>query len=300
MKSTEEIQTSAERTEAVRHLTDLPNRKPDPKPWVDVHNLPWGDPEFSKRMLNEHLDESHDAASRRPSVYAGQLAWIVGKLLQPRGAKTVLDLTCGPGLWANDLARRGYIVRGIDIAPSAIEYARKTAKDEGLQATFVQQDIRDAAFGSGYDAVLFIYGEPNAFKWEEFSIILLRIREALNPGGVLILEFSPPEAMERRIGTMWETREEGGLFGDRPYLSLNEYFYDPDRCTACRRYYVVDIATNHVREYGVSYQGYRNEDLALLLSACGLKFLSECDSLTGEKGLENREWQVIVAERDTD
>ncbi|MFI1991997.1 class I SAM-dependent methyltransferase [Actinoplanes sp. NPDC020271] len=54
-----------------------------------------------------------------------------------RGPK-VLDLGCGTGDLACTLARRGYHVTGIDIAPLAIEKAR--AKAAGLTATFEVQD----------------------------------------------------------------------------------------------------------------------------------------------------------------
>jgi SAM-dependent methyltransferase len=194
----------------------------------------------------------------------------------------------------------GYTVRGIDISPAAIDHARSVAKTEGLSATFIQADVREAAFGSGYDAALFIYGEANALKWEEFALVLLRVKEALNPEGVLIMELSPPEAMARRAGSMWETYPSGGLFSDRPYLSLKETFWKPDDQTACARYFVVDVETSRVREYGVSYQAYRRHDLDALMPACGLRLIAEFDSLVGEIGLTNPDWHVIVAERPPD
>ncbi|HDS30557.1 MAG TPA: class I SAM-dependent methyltransferase [Firmicutes bacterium] len=283
---------------AVRHLSELINRKPHPQPWVDVKpNLPWDEPGFSERMLSEHLDPTHDNASRRPSVLASQIAWVTNKWLLPRGAKAILDLTCGPGLWGNELARRGYIVRGIDISPAVIAYARETAKNEKLSATYVQQDIRDAPFGSGYDCALFVYGEPNAFKWEEFTMLLLRVSEALNDKGILILEMSTPEAMASRAGTNWVAQKEGGLFSDRPYLQLSEYYYNSDEHVSCRRIYTIDLMTEHIKEYGISYQGYTNDELSLLLPACGFKVLEFFDSLTGEKYLQNPQWQVVVAEK---
>jgi SAM-dependent methyltransferase len=281
----------------VHRLSDLPERNLSPHPWVDVKpSLPWGDPEFSKRMLREHLDPTHDKASRRPIIRSAEIAWTVEKLLAPRNVKTVLDITCGPGLWANELAHHGLTVRGIDISPSAIDYARKTARDEGLSATFLQGDIREVAFGSGYDAALFLYAEANAFEWEEFAQVLLKIEESLKPGGILLLELSPPDAMARMAGSSWHTAS-SGLFGDFPYLVLTEWFYNSDDRTACARHYAVDIASNKVKEYGVSYQCYTSQDLNLLLQVCGLTLLEEYDSLTGQKGLENPDWHVVVAER---
>ena len=46
-------------------LTDLIQRDIAPKPWAEGEKIPWNDPEFSRRMLKEHLSQKHDAASRR-------------------------------------------------------------------------------------------------------------------------------------------------------------------------------------------------------------------------------------------
>ena len=52
-------------------------RRPDtPAAWQAGGNLPWNDPAFSERMLREHLDESHSAASRTAAERAAQIAWL--------------------------------------------------------------------------------------------------------------------------------------------------------------------------------------------------------------------------------
>ncbi len=283
---------------SIRLLTDLPNRIKSPEPWKDVRpSLPWHDPGFSRRMLKEHLDSTHDLGSRRPAIIASQIRWMHETWFGPREVETILDLSCGPGLVANALARMGYTVRGIDIAPASIDYARKVASDEGLRATFVQGDIREIGYGGGYDAALFTYGMPNSFRWEEFSIILLRMKEALNPGGLAILEMLTPDSMRRKAGTDWYTCPNGGLFSESPCIVLTEYFYRAEENTACRLNYVIDPVTTRVRDYATCYQAYNENDLELLLKACGLRLIDEFDSLTGEKGIREPEMKVYVVER---
>ena len=47
--------------------------RPDPPPlWQGGGNLPWNDPDFSARMLREHLDEGHGAATRQAAERAAQ------------------------------------------------------------------------------------------------------------------------------------------------------------------------------------------------------------------------------------
>ena len=47
------------------NLLDLIHRASPPAPWAEGDKIPWNDPDFSRRMLREHLSQAHDAASRR-------------------------------------------------------------------------------------------------------------------------------------------------------------------------------------------------------------------------------------------
>ncbi len=87
-------------TQALWRIYNRPDR---PALWSGGGNLPWDDPAFSERMLREHLDESHGAASRTTAERALQIAWLWDKLALQPGSR-VLDLTCGPGLYAVALA----------------------------------------------------------------------------------------------------------------------------------------------------------------------------------------------------
>ena len=56
-------------------------------------------------------------------------------------AKTVLDLACGTGTYAIELARLGYRVWGTDLEPGMIEKAKKKATETGVQAQFAVGDM---------------------------------------------------------------------------------------------------------------------------------------------------------------
>ena len=114
-------------------------------------------------MLAEHLDQTHDLASRRTVRIERHLNWVHRALLSSKPSR-ILDLGCGPGFYANRLAALGHACTGIDYSPASIAYAVEHAPARGLPCVYVQDDIRNAAFGTGYDLVMCVFGEFNVFR----------------------------------------------------------------------------------------------------------------------------------------
>ena len=82
-----------------------------------------------------------------------QVDFLVEKL-RLTGGERVLDLACGFGRHALELARRGFSVMGVDITPDYIRFAKEQAEKEGLAADFLCADIRELRFYQEFDAVL--------------------------------------------------------------------------------------------------------------------------------------------------
>jgi 2-polyprenyl-3-methyl-5-hydroxy-6-metoxy-1,4-benzoquinol methylase len=68
----------------------------------------------------------------------------------------ILDVGCGTGRHSIELAKRGYIVIGIDLSESQIKKAREKAKTSGLMIDFQQQDARDLHLDSSYDVAIML------------------------------------------------------------------------------------------------------------------------------------------------
>jgi cyclopropane fatty-acyl-phospholipid synthase-like methyltransferase len=76
-----------------------------------------------------------------------------GVLKLPEGAK-VLDLLCGAGRHSLELARRGYLVTGIELNPDYLKLAKQLCKSMANPPSFIHGDVRFIDFGEGYDATI--------------------------------------------------------------------------------------------------------------------------------------------------
>jgi SAM-dependent methyltransferase len=280
-------------------LMDLVRRRPFPLPWDEGDNIPWHAPDFSDRMLREHLSQEHGAASRRMEEVEEHVNWIHRRLLSRRPSK-VLDVGCGPGLYTSRLARRGHECLGIDYSPASIAHARTTAADEGLGCTYVHEDMRKADYGGGFDLAMLLYGEFNVFRRSDARAVLAKARDAITPGGTILLEphaFTAVQSMGERPATWYSAKS--GLFSDDPHLCLRENFWHPETQTTTIRYYLVDAATTAVRRYAQTFQAYTDEGYAEMLEESGLGDI-EFHGAMGESDQGAGDLMVIVARKPDD
>jgi SAM-dependent methyltransferase len=262
-------------------------------PWRDGGNLPWDKPAFSERMLKEHLDQSHGAASRRlPEIRA--MVQVMTDWLGLREGSRLLDVTCGPGLYAAEFARRGVAVTGIDFGPASVRYAREHCA--GLPVEIYQGDVREMDFtGAQFDAAIYLYGQFTVLKPEESLDVLRRIRLSLRPGAPLLLEILDDARIDKKNNTWWYT-DRGGLWGDFPYLHLGERTWDEERRAIIERFYILNLETGHLDSYGLSDQAYTGEMLRDMLSEAGFRNMTTHPAWDNLALNDAPEWCVYIAE----
>ncbi|MFA5203088.1 MAG: class I SAM-dependent methyltransferase [Lentisphaeria bacterium] len=265
------------------NVLDIIKRDLPPAPWSEGDNIPWNDPDFSRRMLKEHLSQEHNLASRRFEIIDRQVRWIHENLLGGTPAR-ILDLACGPGLYTSRLARLGHECIGIDYAPAAIHHAQATAAREKLACAYRLADLRDAEYGSGYGFVMMLFGQFNVFRRPEANAMLERACAALAPNGLLLLEpqrFGTVEKSGRAPASWYSCGKGGGLFSDRPHLCLSENFWDAGGQTATQRFFIVDAETGRVSRHALSNEAYSEAQLENLLARAGFTDIRFFPSLVG-------------------
>ncbi len=287
--------TEEQLTRALWRIYRRPER---PTLWQADGNLPWNNPDFSQRMLREHLDQSHDAASRRSEERTLQIDWLWDKLRLGVGSR-VLDITCGPGLYAVELAKRGCVVTGIDFSPASISYARELAVQAKVASTctFVEQDVRRYSPEPGmYDAVLFLYGQLAVFRRIEAATLLARLARSLKTGGGLLVELLDQTRVDKQPSTWWFT-DDTGLWGDAPFLHLGERFWDAEQALSIERFQTLQLATGELDEIVLCDQTYAIEEMRTILSQAGFATVEVYPSWGGLPLHDAQEWVTYIAHR---
>ncbi len=111
-------------------------------------------------------------------------------MLRPEGGERILDLACGTGRHSLELVRRGFSVVGVEIGEELVEIANKDAAEQGLEADFVQGDLRELDYEGEFDIVLNLndgavgYFETDEENHRTFEVI----SRALKPGGQNLIQ----------------------------------------------------------------------------------------------------------------
>lgn len=114
-----------------------------------------------------------------------EIDFLIELLDLPAGAR-VLDVGCGPGRHAIELAARGYAVTGIDVSPRFIEIAADSARERGVQLALFEMDAREMPFGDEFDAVITICQGGFGLMGDDDALILKRMTDAAKPGGRVV------------------------------------------------------------------------------------------------------------------
>ncbi len=100
----------------------------------------------------------------------------------------VLDLACGTGQHAIELARRGYRVVAFDLSLAMLARAGDEAQERNAKLNFVQGDMREMTFVEQFDGVYCWNTSFGFFEEEKNALVVDRIHDALKSGGLFLLD----------------------------------------------------------------------------------------------------------------
>jgi 2-polyprenyl-3-methyl-5-hydroxy-6-metoxy-1,4-benzoquinol methylase len=119
---------------------------------------------------------------------AGEVDFVERELGGDR-KKHILDIGCGTGRHAIELAQRGYRVTGFDLSEGQLRAAREKAAAAGVAVAFQRRDATQPHFHGEFDAaIMFCEGAFSLMETDEKNFaVLTHACAALRPGGKLMM-----------------------------------------------------------------------------------------------------------------
>lgn len=251
----------------------------------------WTEEYIAKQMLKAHLDKTSDGASRNNEVI-DKTVHFINKVIKKNS--TILDLGCGPGLYAERLYQLGHSVTGIDFSKNTIQYARDHAKQENLQIEYRCVDMFQLNYNKQFDVVMQIYGEINTFPDYEREQIFRIVWEALKPEGMFIFDVTTPLHRKKSgLSKKWYVIE-NGFWRENRHLVLEEGFAYEDNIWL-DQYVVMD--EEEIKVYRNWFHNYTKEDIETIVLEAGFTKVKVINSLIGESDNTETEWLTVIAEK---
>lgn len=170
-------------------------------------------PEMEDVYKNLHLNEIPWNHEEPPQEL---VKLVENKIVLPCRA---VDIGCGAGNYSVYLARQGFDVTGIDLAPTAIKHAQLNARRHHLHCTFLVNDMLSGIPGGikKFDFAL-EWGVLHGIQPEERETFVGHVAELLNPGATyLAVCFHETDVNFGGSGKYRKTR-----FGHTLYFSSKE------------------------------------------------------------------------------
>ncbi|RLB60008.1 MAG: hypothetical protein DRI90_14740 [Deltaproteobacteria bacterium] len=181
-----------------------------------------------------------------------------------RGSR-VLDLACGPGVHAVELASRGYQMVGVDLSSTMLALANDYSAKRGTTVSFIQGDMRKLNLEDVFDG---IYCWSSSFGYFDEAAnleVLKRVARALRTGGRFALDVTNRDFVAPRSPNMAWFEKPGCVCMDEMKFD----FYTSRMIT--KR--MVMFEEGRSTELEMSIRLYTLHELGKLLGKIGLKVI---------------------------
>lgn len=202
-----------------------------------------------------------DGKTYSPAGTAQEVGFIAEVLGLPAGAD-ILDLYCGYGRHAIELAKRGYRVTGVDATEAFLAIAGQKAAEEGADVAFRLLDMRDLDYDGEFDAVINMFAAFGYFSDSENAAVLGKVATALRPGGLFLIDLLNRDWMGRNnLNRYW--RHPSGEY-------VLSYKVELQRGVAMMKRVLLNQVTGAKIQNDFVLRAYSLEEMTTLLAKCSL------------------------------
>lgn len=248
-------------------LTDILLQANKPKLYSSANAFMWSEDHISEQLLSVHLNPEVDLASRKQISIQKTVDWILENQ-NNKGSLNILDLGCGPGLYAEIFAAHGHRVTGVDISPASVRYAQNATKEASSNIRYIESNYLDLELENDtYDLVVLIFTDLGVLLPKEREHLLNLVYKSLKKGGVFMFDLLRDIDLESKLSPKnWEAVD-SGFWKPTPYLALSEsYLYEQQKVIL---YQHLIAGSEGVDVYRFWTHFFSEEDIQLMLENAG-------------------------------
>lgn len=268
--------------------------RPEPFSVITTSDL-WTDEHISKQMLWYHLNEEVDLSSRNAAFIDQSVEWM-SSAFAINASTRIADFGCGPGLYAQRLARKGAKVTGIDFSGRSIAYAREQANKEGLEIEYLHQDYLDFQPEQRYDLILLIFCDFCALGPGQRSRLLKIFADSLAPGGQLLFDVQSVNDFNRRKeGLVYARNLMDGFWSPDDYFAFQQTFLYQDERISLDKYTIIEAKRTRTIYNWLQY--YTREALEAEINRAGFAVERWLGDVAGSEFDATRDLFALVAQK---
>lgn len=234
--------------------------------------------------------------------YAAEASFVSGLIKKhclKQGSARVLDIACGTGRHAVELAKKGYPVEGSDLSPQMVAMAKKAAKRDKLKIPFYTESFQSAdKIEKKFDVVLSLFSAINYLTtYKDIHLSLKNIYGLLNDGGIFLFDFWNGNAVIEDFAPVRVKRMNKGT---KSVLRYSENTVDRIAHTVKVKFNFMlfnkDKLVGEFSEYHTCRYFFFRE-MEDLLEMSGFKVISRCPFMSPGKEVSCNDWNVTYVAR---
>lgn len=270
------------------------NSRPEPFEFYTAEEL-WTNDHTSKKMLEYHLNNSVDLASRNKDFINRSVKWI-SDYFKIDSNTCIADFGCGPGLYTTLFAENHAKVTGIDFSKTSIEYAKNIAAQKGLDIQYLTKNYLEFETEKKFDLITMIFCDYCALSPAQREILLKKFHSFLKPGGSLFLDVhSINRFNEIKECAIYEINQLNGFWSPEKYYGfLNTFRYEQEK-VSLDKYTIIEQSETRVVYNWLQY--FTKDSLQKELEKSGFEVKEFFSDVTGSEFKSNAPDMAVYAKR---
>ena len=223
------------------------------------------------------------------------VAWLVDRGILP--GSEILDAGCGTGRYAMELARRGYVVQGVDLSPDLIDVATSAIGPSTGNMSFRVGDIAHLP-GSRYTAILCRGVLNDIIDDASRDAVFAAFADALQSNGVLIIDVRDWAAsVERKVREPLFRKRVSTSRGELTFTSITALDLEKRILRIAERHELIERGGTRVSDYQFVMRCWDRAELNRLLARYGFGAVSWFGAYDTGVPIGATDRLVVIAQR---